>query len=172
MITEMVLAHIRENIHTEDYRHIPGEFYRVGDHMEFTCRPESITPQVLVIAAVNLKIIDDLRRVRGYMQTPQIGDWVRVNKGDSQESLSRITVLWPNQNYIQVGGSTDSSCFMFGNGSADYSGTCGDALPLSALTKSGETKEAMFWFFSRNESGGNRSIRFYLKAKVWDLLNH
>ena len=79
-------------------------------------------------------------------------------------SISRVTYVWDDR--VQDGGGS-SSFYLGDEGGASYSGGLNSGKPLDKIKDTGDTKKALFWFFSQNYSGAHRGFYFYIDVKVW-----
>lgn len=160
-ISEELKRHLTLNASTETYRFIPAEFEERDGKYAYFIQWDKIQDRHLTTALQNMELIN--QRIANRQQRAEIleGDIIRYLDGKEE----RVTHVWQGDSAQAGGGS--GSYYMGVSGYASYSGGLNSGLPLNRLKLIEETKETMFWMFSRDSSGGGRGIYFYCPVKIW-----
>jgi len=97
---------------------------------------------------------------------PRVGDWVY---NPSTENYSRIVHDYGSD--IQIGGSQDSSYFLYNSGWEEFSGTCLTVYPKTRLVDDNRTKAAFVWIFHEGSAGAGRRVDMEIQERVYRLID-
>lgn len=92
------------------------------------------------------------------------GDYIRMPDG----SYERVTVAYLVNN-IQIGAHEGSRVYISKSGKGQYSGGCGDSIPLEKISPTNEYKDGLAWHWHTGEVKAHNSIEFKIKWKVWTI---
>lgn len=162
ILTNELKEHIQLNISTEDYKYFPTEIESRNGKFGAWVQWSKITDFYLKTPLQNLEIIQKRIETRGKINEILVGDVIEYKDGRRE----RITYIWGKDGQIQAGGG-NGSFFMFKNGISSYSGSLNSGLHKDTLQATNESTPALFWFFSKDWSGGNRGIYFQCPVKIW-----
>jgi hypothetical protein len=161
-LTEEIKNHLQANIHTEDYKALPGEYCQRNGKWGYFIDFDKVGQYYIKTAIRNLKLIKDRIKTRSERTEILQGDVIRYKNGTTE----RVTHVW-HDGQIQAGGGS-GSYYMHKSGTGEYSGGLNSGLHISKLKLTDQTEPHSFWLFSKDWAGGNRSIYFKCPVKVWE----
>lgn len=118
--------------------------------------------------AKNLVLIAERAKLRAAMQTPQVGDMLRVVGG-----YKRFTHKWDDGIQTTSGepfaDGRNGCCHLTERGHGNYSGGLDPVVAYDLLIDTDEKMQAQFWMFSNDSMQAHNGIYFYIPVRVWEI---
>ena len=163
ILTDEIKSLIQMNISTEDFRGVPGEFGKnEAGKWGYIVDWDNMPQRYIDLCNENIDIIKGLTEARNKRTEILVGDYFQMPDG----SISRVTYC--HDNGVQDGGGS-GSFFLHKSGGSSYSGGLDGIKPYDKIKPTDRTQRALFWIFSKNWSGANRGLYFYIDVKVWKV---
>lgn len=110
------------------------------------------------------EIRNDRVENRRELDGPQVGDWIELRDG------TRVQIAYVWEDRVQPRSVTcGGSVFLCESGRGSFSGGLDPAIPLDRIEKTGEMREAAFWFFHHGFSGAQRGVKTTVEVPVWKV---
>lgn len=114
---------------------------------------------------LNIPLLKEREKRFNEKSGPRVGDYVLLPNG----KYDRFTQEYENKDWIQAGGSSESSFYFFPSGGLTYSGTLNEGYPRKDLILTSETKDGKCWFFDRDRGAANNGVYFRSTFRVFRL---
>lgn len=157
-------THLKNNVSCEDYELSTRNRYIIDHANGYKINIDKAPESLLNIVKENMQIAEEIISNRLKNDKPQIGDFILVNN----KHYYRIALNLTEGNFQY---SKEQQFYQGGNFSGSLDIDYGTTLAYKDLKPTGELKEGLFWFFSRNSYNGKKGNGVYCTGnfRVWKI---